>query len=230
LIESFYDKIIDFHTHTQLSDGVLLPAEHVRHALINGYGIIGIADHVDAATIESVLKTTILLRNETEKYLEDEIQILANVELTHIPPGQFEPLTVLARGMGAEIVIAHGETLAESVYPGTNHAAIEARVDILAHPGLITEEEAGLAKEYGIYLEITQKWGHNISNGHVAKIAKRTGAKLIISSDAHSNRDMLSNKRIIDVCLGAGLDEEDLKIILNNNRELAEKILGNRKD
>jgi histidinol phosphatase-like PHP family hydrolase len=228
-MESYFNKIIDFHTHTQLSDGLLLPAEHVRHALINGYGIIGIADHVDAATIENVLKSVIRLRNKTEQYLENEIRIFANVELTHIPPGQFTEMTKLARELGCDLVVAHGESLAESVYLGTNRAAIEAKVDILAHPGLITEEEAVMAKECDVYLEITQKWGHNIANGHVAKIAKRTGAKLVISSDAHSNRDMLSVKRISDVCLGAGLNEKDIKIIRSNSQELAEKILSQRR-
>jgi histidinol phosphatase-like PHP family hydrolase len=229
VVDTYFDKIIDFHTHTRLSDGLLLPAEHVRYALVNGYGIIGLADHVDAATIEYVAKSVIRLRDETEKYLEDEIRILANVELTHIPPAQFAELTNFARRLDVELVVAHGESLAEPVYPGTNRAAIEARVDILAHPGLITEEEAAMAKEYGVYLEITQKWGHNIANGHVAHIAKRTGAKLIISSDAHSNRDMLSVKRISDVCLGAGLDEEDIKVIQANNRELAERVISKRK-
>jgi histidinol phosphatase-like PHP family hydrolase len=227
-MESYFDKIIDFHTHTRLSDGLLLPAEHVRHAIVNGYGIIGLADHVDAATIKNVIKSAIRLRDDTEKYLEDEIRILANVELTQIPPGQFASLTKLARELGSELVIAHGESLAESVYPGTNRAAIEARVDILAHPGLITEEDALLAKENGVYLEITQKWGHNISNGHVAKIAKQTGAKLIISSDAHSHKDMLSFNRIRNVCLGAGLDEEDIQLILDNNRNLAETVIHRR--
>jgi histidinol phosphatase-like PHP family hydrolase len=154
---------------------------------------------------------------------------MANVEITHVPPTQINELTQKARTLGIELVIAHGETLAESVFPGTNRAAIEARVDILAHPGLISEEEAELAKENGVYLELTQKWGHNISNGHVARIAKRTGAKLIISSDAHSHRDMLSLKRISDVCLGAGLDGNDVKTIMNNNIELAQKAFSKRK-
>jgi signal recognition particle GTPase len=59
-------------------------------------------------------------------------------------------------------------------------------------------------------------------------MAKRTGAKMVISSDAHSNRDMLSAGRIHDVIVGAGLDEDDVKAILANNRELAEKILKRR--
>jgi histidinol phosphatase-like PHP family hydrolase len=225
-----FDKLIDFHTHTQLSDGILLPAEHVRHAAVAGYGVIGIADHADAATLEHILATTLRLRDETQKYLEDTILIVAGIELTHIPPAQIGDLTRRSRELGAEIVIVHGETCIEPVYPGTNRAAIEARADILAHPGFITAEEAAMAKEFGVYLEITQKWGHNVTNGYVAKVAKRTGAKLVLSSDSHcGSRDMLAVKRLPHVLLGAGLSEDDMNMVLANNRELAEKVLAVRK-
>ena len=56
----------------------------------------------------------------------------------------------------------------EPVETGTNLAAIEAGVDILAHPGLITPEEATLAAERGVALEITTRAGHSLTNGHVA--------------------------------------------------------------
>ena len=46
---------------------------------------------------------------------------------------------------GAEIVIVHGETTVEPVAPGTNHAACTCPdVNVLAHPGLITHEDARL--------------------------------------------------------------------------------------
>ena len=48
------------------------------------------------------------------------------------------PLSCRARALGAQIVLVHGETIVEPVPPGTNHQAIEAGVDILAHPGLIS--------------------------------------------------------------------------------------------
>ena len=42
----------------------------------------------------------------------------------------------------------------EPVEPGTNEAAIRSPwVDVLAHPGLITPEEARLAAERGVRLE-----------------------------------------------------------------------------
>jgi histidinol phosphatase-like PHP family hydrolase len=71
--------------------------------------------------------------------------------------------------------VVHGETIVEPVLPGTNRAAIAAGVDILAHPGLITKEEAMLAAQKGVLLEITTRRGHSFTNGHVASIARVCG-------------------------------------------------------
>jgi len=51
-------------------------------------------------------------------------------------------------------------------------------VDILAHPGLISEEDASMAAKNNVYLEITTRKGHSLTNGHVAKTALKTGANL----------------------------------------------------
>ena len=61
----------------------------------------------------------------------------------------------------------HGESPVEPVIEGTNRAGIEAGADILAHPGNITEEDARLAAEKGVYLEITARAGHSETNQHV---------------------------------------------------------------
>ena len=81
--------------------------------------------------------------------------------------------------------MAHGETIAEPVAPGTNRAALESDIDILAHPGLISEQEVIVAGEKGILLEISARKGHSLTNGHVARLAKNVGAKLVINTDAH---------------------------------------------
>ena len=41
--------MIDFHTHTFLSDGELVPAEHIRRAEVHGYRVLGLSDHADFA-------------------------------------------------------------------------------------------------------------------------------------------------------------------------------------
>ena len=138
--------MIDLHTHSLLSDGVLLPSELVRRAFMKGYKVVAITDHVDVSNfdfvIPRILKAASVLSNEY-------IRVIPGVELTHIPVSDIDLLVKEIREMGNLLVIAHGETLAEPVEVGTNNAAIVAKVDILAHPGLISEEDALLAEEQG---------------------------------------------------------------------------------
>jgi histidinol phosphatase-like PHP family hydrolase len=134
-------------------------------------------------------------------------------------------LTKKARKMGAMIVVAHGETLVEPVHPGTNRAAIEAKVDILAHPGLITREEAALAAKNGVYLEISTRKGHCLSNGHVAKMAEKAGAKLVIDTDTHEPGDLVTDEFARTVLLGAGITGKKADDIFRSSRELADKAI-----
>ena len=200
--------MIDLHTHTILSDGALIPAEHIRRAEVAGYRILGIADHADLATLEVVLGPALIAaRRENEL---GRIKVLAGVELTHVRPRHFAEATDLARKLGAHFVIAHGETIAEPVEAGTNRAAIDAGVDVLAHPGLISEGDATAAAQRGIFLEITAKRGHCLTNGHVAKLARQVGAKLIFGSDAHDGSQMPTRQAAERICLAAALNRDEV--------------------
>ncbi|NTV76588.1 MAG: histidinol phosphate phosphatase domain-containing protein [Methanothrix sp.] len=198
--------MIDLHTHTTFSDGELIPSELVRRAEVLGYRAIGITDHADYTNIEHILSCV-----SKAKYMEEvlDIRILVGAELTHVPPPKIGPLASLARRLGAEIVVVHGETPVEPVRPGTNRAALEADVDILAHPGFITLEEAELARENNVCLEITSRRGHNITNGHVVRLAKMAGAKMIVNTDSHAPGDLINSKRAVEIAMGAGLTHEE---------------------
>jgi histidinol phosphatase-like PHP family hydrolase len=203
--------MIDLHTHTTFSDGELIPSELVRRAEVKGYTAIALTDHVDFTNIEFVLSNVSKI-----KYLEDVLQmrILSGVEITHVPPEKIGRLAVLARRLGAEIVVVHGETPVEPVAPGTNRAAIEARVDILAHPGFLTPDEADLARENDVCLEITSRSGHNITNGHVARLAQEAGAKMVVDTDTHSPDNLIDTDRAIEIAIGAGLRRVDAENIV----------------
>ena len=198
--------MIDLHTHTTFSDGELIPSELVRRAEVLGYRAIGITDHADYTNIEHILSCV-----SKAKYMEEvlDIRILVGAELTHVPPPKIGPLASLARRLGAEIVVVHGETPVEPVRPGTNRAALEADVDILAHPGFITLVEVELARENNVCLEITSRRGHNITNGHVVRLAKMAGAKMIVNTDSHAPGDLISSKRAAEIAMGAGLTHEE---------------------
>lgn len=213
--------MIDLHTHSLFSDGVLVPSELVRRAVMKGYEVIAITDHADASNLDfTIPRVTAACKELNRRW---KITALPGIELTHIPPETFAELTDRARSLGAVIVVAHGETLVEPVHPGTNRAAIEARVDILAHPGLITRDEAELAFKNGVHLEITARKGHSLSNGHVARIAAETGARLVIDTDTHEPGDLITDEFARDILLGAGLSADAIAAVFQNSKNLAAK-------
>jgi histidinol phosphatase-like PHP family hydrolase len=122
--------------------------------------------------------------------------------------------------------VIHGETLVEPVAPGTNRAALEADIDILAHPGLLTLEEAALARERGIFLEISARKGHCLANGHVAKTALEVGASLIVNTDAHSPGDLITTQQARRIALGAGLSETAFQNLSADVEALTQRLAG----
>lgn len=201
--------MIDLHSHTLLSDGELLPAELARRAEAAGYRALAFTDHVDSSTLAHTLETLLKAVRDLQPYFE--MRLLPGVEITHCPPPQIADMVAAAREMGAGIVIVHGETLAEPVKPGTNRAAIEARADILAHPGLITSEEAAMAAENDVCLEISARAGHSLSNGHVAAAGRDAGAALTFGTDTHSPGNICPRPKAELIARGAGLCGNDIK-------------------
>ena len=203
--------MFDLHCHSLFSDGVLLPFELVRRVEVLGYKAIAITDHIDSSNFDFVIPRLVKAAKDINRY--SSTKLIPGVELTHIYPDLIAPLAKESRHLGADILICHGETIAEPVCPGTNRAAIEADIDILAHPGLISEEDVKLAAQNGTFLEISGRKSHGFTNGHVAKLAKAHGAKLIINSDAHAPEDFMSAERARKVGLGAGLNSEEVESI-----------------
>ncbi len=214
--------MIDFHTHSILSDGALIPSELVRRARVAGYTAMAITDHVDESNMDLVIKQ--LVKVSAQINTDKSFTLLPGVELTHIPLKHIPRMVKKARDLGAAIIVGHGETLSEPVEPGSNMAYIKAKVDVLAHPGLITDEECRLAAANSVHLEITSRGGHNTSNGHVAAAAKRLGAPMLVNTDSHAPGDLISDERAMKVALGAGLCEEDFRRIQKNARQLLEKV------
>lgn len=218
------DGFSDLHTHTVYSDGVLIPAELARRALVKGITYLAFTDHGDSSNLDLVVPRVARLCREMNG-LGLGITLLPGIELTHVPPPLIAPLVERARSMGAVVVVVHGETIVEPVAPGTNRAAIEAGVDILAHPGLLTEEEAALAEEMGVCLELTGRPGHAFTNGHVAVLARSAGAACVFNTDTHQPRDLMDRSSAERVLLGAGLSTGEVEGVFENSLELAERKL-----
>ena len=135
------------------------------------------------------------------------LTLLVGVELTHVAPRDIAPLARRARVAGADLVVVHGETIVEPVAPGTNAAAIACPdVDLLAHPGFLTREEARDARQRGCYIEITCRKGHSLTNGHVARVCVEQGAEMVVDTDTHSPADLIDFAFSQAVARAAGLD------------------------
>ena len=195
---------IDFHSHTFLSDGELVPMEHVRRAKAAGHDAIVLSDHVGVDDAQWVLPRLVReCRIATEEW---DILAIPGVEITHVPLRTMERAVKSARKAGAVVVVVHGETPVEPVLAGTNAAAVRAHgVDVLAHPGFLAAKDAAAAKENGVFLEITGRRGHSLCNGHVVQTGLAAGASFVIDSDAHAPDDFLTLEKARMVGSGAGL-------------------------
>ena len=173
-----------------------------------GYTALAVSDHAGVGSLSRLGEE---LRRDCALASEHwEITALPGVELTHVPPVGIQSAAREARAAGLLVISVHGETVTEPVAEGTNRAAIASgSVDLLAHPGLITLADARLAAANDVFLELSAKPSHSMANGHVARMAKVTGARLLVNSDNHA-LDFLTTERIRQIILGSGLTEEDV--------------------
>ena len=202
----------DLHTHSIFSDGELIPAELVRRAVALGHDAIAITDHVDMTNVEFVVRNVV----KAAELTSDEIQVIPGVEITHVPPSKMDKVIAEAKRLGAQIIVVHGETVTEPVAKGTDMAAVRnPDVDVLGHPGFITEEEAQIAKDNDVALEITGRGGHNITNGHVVNMARLVGAKMVIDSDTHAPDNLMDEASARLVALGAGMTQAETDLAID---------------
>lgn len=218
--------MIDLHTHTLLSDGALLPSELVRRAIVKGYEVIALTDHVDSSNIDFVLPRLIKVAKDLNKMWGEQIKVIPGVEITHVPLELIPELVEYARKQGKVLVVVHGESPVEPVIEGTNKIAIQSGADILAHPGWIDDEIVKMAKEKGVYLELTARSGHEKANRHVLDVARRNKALLVFNTDAHEPDDLITEKQLkIILEEDLNLNSEEIRQLKENARHLAERFI-----
>ena len=214
----------DFHMHTSMSDGELLPMELIRRAAATDHRAIAITDHASFSNLEWIVKDVAADCMKADAW---GMEAIPGVELTHIPVRYIDEAVRKARKVGAEIIIVHGETPVEPVEKGTNHRAVSnSDVDILAHPGMMTIDDAELAAKNEIILEITCRKGHSLANGHVANMARESGATLVVNTDTHSPSDLSTMQFATTVAHGAGMTPEEVRAAMVSNPEKLLKRLG----
>jgi putative hydrolase len=219
--------VYDFHTHTFFSEGSLSPLELIYKALINDYKAIAITDHAGIGSLERTIAE--VAKDCALAQAHWHIIAIPGIELTLVPAAAIDETAKQAKELGAQLVLVHGETGLEPIEPGTNLAAVNSpHVDILAHPGLLTLEEAKTAAANGIFIEITARKAYSARNGHIAKIARLAGTKLLINSDAHEEEELLTPALARAIAEGAGLDDHEIETTLDTNPRLLLQKLGLR--
>jgi len=217
-------KRAEFHSHTFLTDGELLGIELIQRAVALGHRALAVTDHVSLGNIEWIVRQEIA---DCELAKSWDILAIPGVEITHVPPDRLDEAVRAARRAGAQIVVVHGETISEPVARGTNRAAVSnPDVDILAHPGLLTPEEADLARANDVFLEISSRPAHAPANGHVARRTEGAKATPIVDSDAHAPGDLLTQEQAIQFAKAAGLPERLVRVATVGAQEALLKRLG----
>jgi histidinol phosphatase-like PHP family hydrolase len=211
--------------HSIFSDGDLNPSEIVRRTVVLGNRAIAITDHADPSNMEHVIRSLVRASDFTARYMDD-FRLVPGVELTHVPPKSIPTLAREAKRLGAAVVVVHGETPVEPVQEGTDDASCRCQdVDILAHPGMISEETVANAKENRIFLELSYRGGHSLGNGHVARLAIKYGALLLVNSDAHNIGDHMAPADALGVGRGSGLTAAEAERVVFENPDILLKRL-----
>lgn len=192
--------MLDVHVH--VGEGGLLPAEAMRMGRLHGYRAMVLLCRVDTSNLSLLLPWLLQMCQHYTLYAG--VEAFAGVEIVQVPPPLIFEVVAEARAMGAGFVGVHGETPADSVELGTNLAAIQSGADVLLHPGIITLEDAQLAAENGVALEITSAPGHCLANAHVAAMAEMGGGALLFGGNVKKSSDFVS-QQLYDATLSGAL-------------------------
>lgn len=164
-----------------------------------------------------IAKLLFLQKQIDELAIYENIQCFFGIKLIHIPPSLIGKSILLYRALGIPLITVHGESVSDIVEQGTNFNACLAHADILYHAGLIDEKCVELAKENNVFLEVCSHQKHAYTNAHIAKLAKKIGAKIIYGSGAKKLEEIHSPEMQKAIYAGALID-------INNNNELLTKL------
>jgi histidinol phosphatase-like PHP family hydrolase len=208
--------LVDLHCHSTLSDGTLSVAEMVAAAEQRGYHALAITDHVSPG--DDHRERAQRVRAEVARFASlTPVQLYAGVEVTEYEPRDIHRIAEEVKAAGAQLVVVHGECLMHFVAPGTNAAAVRSdAVDILAHPGLLSEEDATTASRTGVFLELSGALHHSYANGHVYRVARNANAAVVVDSDAHDAESLLTEQKVNAIVRGAGASASYVQRIVND--------------
>ncbi|MBM4329950.1 MAG: DNA polymerase/3'-5' exonuclease PolX [Deltaproteobacteria bacterium] len=193
----------DLQMHTTASDGKNSIAEMAQRAKEMGYFYIAITDHSKAVRVAGGLDEKELARHlkaiDKVNAQSPGIYILKGVEVDILPDGSLDLKDDILKECQVVLAAVHSRFNMEEgeMTRRIIKALKNPNVNILAHPTgrLILEREAykvnlkeviQAAIDYGVILEINAYPDRLDLRDVDARMAKELGAKLVISTDAHS--------------------------------------------
>lgn len=217
----------DLHAHTQASDGQNTIEEMALAAKARGYEYLAITDHTRHTTVAHGLdeKRYRAHLDEIDRVNAQitRIRILKSAEVDILEDGSLDLPDSVLRKMDVVICSIHARFNLSN--PKQTERIIRAldnpNVNIFCHPTgrLINEREpydvnlervmqAALAR--GCYLELNAQPDRLDLNDHFCRMAKETGLKVVISSDAHKVSDLDFMRFGIDQARRAWLEADDI--------------------
>ncbi len=215
--------MIDFHIELNGQIPLSSMVMYAKSLGLRGIALIAAAEYIPSTeekACDAFLKDhakdspSILFLKEKQEIIRKlavyyDMQIFFGVQLRHIPPALLEETVRFYRSCGIPLIGVYGESISDIVEKGTNFSAIRAKADILFNPGLIDEECVKLAKENDVYLEISTHPKHAYTNAHIAKLAQKYGAKLVLGSNAQTLQELHSPEMQKSILKGACIESHD---------------------
>jgi DNA polymerase (family 10) len=217
----------DLHVHTKASDGKSSLREMVEAAKARGYEYVAITDHTKHATVARGLDEKRLAKqlDEIDKLSEDldDIRILKSSEVDILADGKLDLSDNMLARLDLVVAAVHYkfELDAQKQTDRMLRAMDNKRVNILAHPtGRLLGERPGYpldlerviegAKDRGVALELNAHPSRLDLDEIHCKLAKELGAKLVISTDAHSTFGLDTMRFGIGQARRAWLERKDV--------------------
>lgn len=215
----------DLHCHTSYNGGENTIEEMAEEAIKMGYSYLGITDHSKSLRIENGLDEKRLLEQKKEidklnkKYTN--FKLLKGVEVDILKDGSLDIDDDVLKVLDYVSISVHSgfKMTKEEMTKRILKAMDNPYVKTLNHPtgAIIGKRESYLvdmeliikkAKERNIALEINSY--RCDLNSQLAKMAKNSGVKLVINSDAHNKKELRDIQFGIYVARRAGLTKEDI--------------------
>jgi DNA polymerase (family 10) len=191
----------DLHTHTDLTDGVATLEDMVAAARARGYRYFAITDHGPLLHMQRMTADKALEQRHRIRALERTagMALLHGTELNIQPDGSLDWDEDFLAGFDIVVACVHSafrqsrDTMTARILRAVEHPA----VNVIGHPtGRSTGRRAPVDADWdeifraaartGTALEINSSPGRLDLDGDLVRRARRAGARLAISTDAHA--------------------------------------------